>query len=394
MSRPIPDYPVDIFTHEAVRNANAVDDALREFAPAVRLADGTVMIGRHEHVAAGLMDWKSFSSTSRPWHDPTSVRPEILLTDDPPEHTRVRRVIGNALSPRVLDDMRGYFERGAQALVAELRARAGETIDAVGEITQRFVYQVFPDALGLPDEGREHMHGFSHMVWATMGPPNALYDEAMAEDFGPVLAWLNRTCEPGVLRPDGFGVLLYEAAAEGRITEPEAKLLLQTILSAGADTTYITMANALRAWAMFPAEYAKVRAEPKLIRNAFDESLRWDSPSRMAGRITTRDVEIDDHVVPAGTRVGLMFAAANRDPRFWEAPEEYRAERDVRQSLGFGFGVHACVGRTLAHMEAAALFGALTREVEAIEIVGAVEPWMTTVGHGPAKMPVKLHFAS
>ena len=90
MSRPIPEYELDIFTPEAVRNAREVDDALREFAPVVRLADGTVMLGRHEHVSAGLLDWKAFSSTSRPWHDPTSPRPEILLTDDPPRHTQVR----------------------------------------------------------------------------------------------------------------------------------------------------------------------------------------------------------------------------------------------------------------------------------------------------------------
>ncbi|WP_404712139.1 cytochrome P450 [Sphingomonas sp. MMS24-J13] len=392
MSKPVPDYPYDIFTHDAVREARAVDDALREHAPAVRLADGTVMIARHEHVSKGLMDWKSFSSTSRPWHDPTSLRPEILLTDDPPAHTRVRTVIGGALSPRVLDRLREHFNAEADALVAELKARDGEVIDAVGEITQRFVFQVLPDALGLPDEGREHMHGFSNMVWATMGPQNALFDEAMVEDFTPVIAWLDRTCDRGALDPDGIGVLLFDAADRGQITQAEAKLLLQTVLSAGADTTYITMANALQAWSLFPDEYAKVRANPKLIRNAFDESLRWDSPSRMAGRITAQDVEIDDYLIPAGTRCGLMFAAANRDPRFWDAPDEYRVERDLKHSVGWGYGVHACVGRTLAQIEAQALLGAIAREVTSIEKAGEPEPWMTTVGHGPTRLPVKLHF--
>jgi cytochrome P450 len=392
VSRPIPDYPYDIFTHDAVRQARAVDDSLREHAPVVRLPDGTVMLARHEHVAKGLMDWKSFSSTSRPWHDPASLRPEILLTDDPPAHTRVRTVIGAALSPRVLDQMRERFVAEANALVAELKARDGEIIDAVGEITQRFVFKVLPDALGLPDEGREHMHGFSNMVWATMGPPNALFDEAMVEDFSPVIAWLDRTCGRDALDPGGIGVLLFDAADRGQISQAEAKLLLQTVLSAGADTTYITMANALQAWSLFPDEYAKVRADPKLIRNAFDESLRWDSPSRMAGRITAQDVAIDDHVIPAGTRCGLMFAAANRDPRFWDAPDEYRVDRDLKHSVGWGYGVHACVGRTLAQMEAQALLGAIAREVTSIEKAGEPEPWMTTVGHGPTRLPVRLHF--
>jgi cytochrome P450 len=313
VSRPIPDYPYDIFTHDAVRQARAVDDSLREHAPVVRLPDGTVMLARHEHVAKGLMDWKSFSSTSRPWHDPASLRPEILLTDDPPAHTRVRTVIGAALSPRVLDQMRERFVAEANALVAELKARDGEIIDAVGEITQRFVFKVLPDALGLPDEGREHMHGFSNMVWATMGPPNALFDEAMVEDFSPVIAWLDRTCGRDALDPGGIGVLLFDAADRGQISQAEAKLLLQTVLSAGADTTYITMANALQAWSLFPDEYAKVRADPKLIRNAFDESLRWDSPSRMAGRITAQDVAIDDSCHPRGH--ALRADVRRRQPR-------------------------------------------------------------------------------
>jgi cytochrome P450 len=393
MSKVIPLYPIDIFTPEAVRNAREVDDALREFAPVVRLADGTHMLGRHEHVSAGLLDWKAFSSTSRPWHDPNSPRPEILLTDDPPRHTQVRKVIADALSPRALERVKAIFEERAAALLARLRARQGEAVDAVSEVTQAYVFQVLPDILGLPEEGREHMHGFSEMVWATMGPPGELFDQAMQYDYSAVIEWLETQCERDALDPDGIGAEIYRAADRGQVTLPEAKLLLQTVLSAGADTTFITMANALRAWALFPAEYARLRAEPKKVRAAFDESLRWDSPSRMAGRITTREVEIDDYVIPAGTRCGLMFAAANRDPRFWEAPDEYRLDRDNRHSLGWGYGVHGCVGRTLAQMEAQALLGAIVAQVESIELAGPYEPWMTTVGHGPIRQPVRLKFA-
>ena len=393
MSTPIPDYPIDIFTPDAVRNARAVDDALREFAPAVRLHDGTVMIARHEHVSAGLLDWKSFSSASRPWHDPNSPRPEILLTDDPPRHTQVRKVIQDALSPRALERTKAQFEAAAREFVAELRQREGEAVDAVGEITQAYIFRVLPDALGLPPEGREHMHGFSQMVWATMGPPGELFDEAMGHDYSAVIEWLGVACDREALDPEGIGAEIFRAADRGQVTMDEAKLLLQTVLSAGADTTYLTMANAIRAWALFPDEYAKLRANRKLLRSAFDESLRWDSPSRMAGRIATRDVTIGEHVVPAGTRCGLMLAAANRDPRFWDAPDEYRIERDTKHSLGWGYGVHGCVGRTLAQTEAQALLGALVDAVESFEIAGEYEPWMTTVGHGPMRQLVKLNFA-
>ena len=389
--REIPDYPLDIFTPEAVRNAREVDDALREFAPAVRLHDGTVMIARHEHVTKGLLDWKSFSSASRPWHDPTSPRPEILLTDDPPRHTQVRKVIADALSPRALERVKDIFGQRARELLDRLEGE--DTVDAVGDVTQAYVFQVLPEILGLPEQGREHMHGFSEMVWATMGPPGELFDQAMQHDYSAVVEWLETQCERGALDPAGIGEQIYAASDSGQVTREEAKLLLQTVLSAGADTTFITMAGALRAWALFPEEYAKLRSEPKKVRAAFDESLRWDSPSRMAGRITTTDVVIDDMVVPAGTRCGLMFAAANRDLRYWDAPDDYRLDRDTRHSLGWGYGVHGCVGRVLAQMEASALLGEIVARVASIELAGPYEPWMTTVGHGPIRQPIKLKFA-
>lgn len=393
MSKQIPQFPYDIFTPEAVRDAVRVDDEVREFAPAVRLHDGVVMLGRHEHVAKGLLDWQVFSSTSRPWHDPDSPRPEILLTDDPPRHTQVRKVVADALSPRALERVKAIFTQAAQNLVEELRAREGEAVDAVSEIAQAYIFRVLPDILGLPQEGRHHMHGFSQMVWATMGPPGELFDAAMDDDFSGVIEWLEATCARDAIDPEGIGAEFFRAADRGQVTLAEAKLLLQTVLSAWADTTYLTMANALRAWALFPGEYQRLRSEPKLLRNAFDESLRWDAPSRMAGRIAMRDVEIDDFVIPAGTRCGLMFAAANRDPRFWDAPEQYRIDRDTKHSLGWGYGVHACVGRVLAQMEAQALLGTIVRDVASIELAGPYEPWMTTVGHGPMRQPVRLRFA-
>jgi len=182
-------YDGDLFDAASVRNARAVDDELRELAPVVRLSrENVTMIARYEHVAAGLRDWKTFSSTSRPWHDPKSVRPELLLTDDPPKHTAVRAVVANALSPQALAKMAAAFRTDAEALVTDLKARSGTVIDAVAEITRPFVYKVLPDLLGIPGPGREHMYAFGNMVWATMGPMNELFTAAM-QDTGPVIEW-------------------------------------------------------------------------------------------------------------------------------------------------------------------------------------------------------------
>jgi 4-methoxybenzoate monooxygenase (O-demethylating) len=394
MSKPIPEFDADIFSHESVRNARAVDDRLRECSPVVRLpGEQITMLARFEHVSAGLKDWKTFSSTSRPWHDPNSVRPELLLTDDPPKHTRVRAVVANALSTAALSKMAEAFRRDADSLVARLKAGNDGTFDAVQDITQAFVYKVLPDLLGLPEKGREHLSAFGNIVWATMGPMNALFQETMAATGQPVIDWATDACKRDNLLPGSLGMAMYEAADRGEITADEAYLLVGILLSAAADTTVLTMANAIRAFSEFPDQFDLVRENPQLIKAAFEESLRWDSPSRMAGRVAMRDVEIDGYVIPAGERCGLMFAAANRDPRKWADPDRYDVKRANAGHLGFGFGVHACVGRVLALLEAEALLGALAREVRRFEPAGPVLPWMTTIGHGPASLPVRIHFA-
>lgn len=390
MARQICIIDEDPFSAAAVRTARSVDDRLRELAPAVKLArENITLLPRYEHVAAGLRDWKAFSSTSRPWHDPNSVRPELLLTDDPPKHTAVRAVISAALSPKALAKMAEAFRADAEALLVPLKQASGTAIDAVAEITRPFVYKVLPDLIGIPLAGREHMYAFGNMVWATLGPVNELFHAAM-QDTGPVIEWVERCCSRENLAPDSLGMQMFLAAERGEITQEEAKLLVGILLSAAADTTVMTLANAMRAFALFPEQYQLVRADRSLVRPAFEESLRWDSPSRMAGRITMQEVEIEGVVIPRGERCGLMFAAANRDPRQWHEPDRFDVRRDNRGHLGWGQGVHACVGRVLAGLEADALLGAVVRHIECFEMAGDPEPWMTTIGHGPEKLPVRF----
>jgi cytochrome P450 len=316
-----------------------------------------------------------------------------LLTDDPPKHTRVCTVVANALSPRALSHMGEAFRRDAAGIVEGLRSREGEIIDAVADITQPFVYKVLPDLIGLPLEGREHMYAFGNMVWATMGPMNELFHDAM-ENTEAVIAWAGRCCNRENLAPGSLGLAMYEAADRGEVSAQEANLLVGILLSAAADTTVLTLANTIRAFCEFPDQYRLVRSDPALVRAAFEESLRWDSPSRMAGRIAMKEVEIEGYVIPAGERCGLMFAAANRDPRRWEAPDRFVVRRNNRDNLGFGYGVHACVGRILALLEAEALLGALVDSIEHFQPAGEPEPWMTTIGHGPIRLPVNAQFAA
>jgi 4-methoxybenzoate monooxygenase (O-demethylating) len=390
-SAPVTD--LDMFSAEAIRNARQIDDDLREMAPAVKLSrEDITIIGRHEHVKQGLADWRTFSSASRPFHDPNSPRPEILLTDDPPRHTDVRQVVAKAMSKRAMERWEARFRDDAKRIVDSLLPRSGEVINATADISRPFVYKALPDVIGLPEEGREHMEAFGHMVWATLGPTNELFEEAMT-DAATVGAWISTATLRDRLAPDSLGMSMFEAADAGEITDDDALLLVQTIVAASADTTVMTLSAAIRAFCEFPDQWELLRRDRSLVRNAFDESLRWDSPSRMAGRITTADVDIDGITIPAGERCGLLFAAANRDPRRWDEPDRFIITRDLAGQLGWGFGVHLCVGRQLAVLEADALLSALLDAVDHWELAGEPEPWMTTIGHGPASLPVRFQAA-
>ena len=167
MPTPTPVLDDDIFSTQSVCNARAVDDALREMAPVVKLArENITMLARYQHVSESLKDWQAFSSRSRPWHDPNSVRPEILLVDDPPRHTAVRPVIASALSPKALAKMATDFNADADTLLREVKELSGEVVDVVTAISRPFVYKVLPDLLGLPREGRENLTAFGHMELA------------------------------------------------------------------------------------------------------------------------------------------------------------------------------------------------------------------------------------
>ena len=387
---------LDMFAVEAVCDPQTYDGHLREQAPAVYLPEYDIWVtGRHEHVYEAARDWESFSSTSRPFHDPNSIRPEILLTDDPPEHPRVRAVIQRAISPAVIKRMREDFVREADAHVDRLLAGASGSVvelDGRHDIASPFVLRVFPDAIGLPEEGREHLVRFGDAAFNTFGPPNEIFREGLRKG-AEALEWVEVNCKPEVMRPGGMGATIYAAAESGEIGWDEAELLVKTLFSAGSDTTIFGIGNLLQAFALFPDQWDLLRADPSRSRAAFEEMLRYDCPARYGGRITTRAVEFDGVELPAGARLLLLWLAAGRDPRRWEDPDRYDLTRKVTGHIGLGFGIHACVGQALARMEGETLFATLARRVERIELAGEPDAAVNMAAHGHEHLPLRLHVA-
>lgn len=366
---------------------------LREAGGVVRLERyGVWALARHAHVFATLNDWRRFCSSAgvglsdfrkeAPWRPPS-----LLLEADPPLHERTRGVVSAVLSRATLIALRPAFEAAAERVVDA--ALAAGHIDAIALLARAFPMAVFPDAIGIDPEGRENLLPYGDMAFNAFGPRNALFEAAFARAES-VTSFIASRCRREALRPGSLGARIFDAATQGRVSEDEAALLVRSLLTAGIDTTVHGIGNALVALSRHPAQWARLHAEPALARQAFDEAVRFESPVQTFFRTTTERVEIEGVGLGEGEKVLLFLAAANRDPRRWTRPDEFDVTRSAVGHVGFGAGIHGCVGQMIARLEGEILLGELARRVRAIEMSGEPAQHLNNTLRGWATLPVRL----
>jgi hypothetical protein len=214
--------------------------------------------------------------------------------------------------------------------------------------------------------------------------------QSAIERSAPHQAYVAEQCRRENLAPEGFGGCIHARVDSGEITATEAPLLVRSLLSAGLDTTVYGIGAAIYCLARFPAEWARLRRDPALARNAFEEAVRFESPVQTFFRTTTRDVEIGGCRVGEGEKVLMFLGAANRDPRRWLDPDRYDITRKTSGHVGFGAGIHMCVGQLVARLEGEVMLAALARKVAAIEITGPVKRRYNNTLRGLDSLPITL----
>lgn len=396
---------IDPFSAEFLRDPWPWHEELREAGPVVWLERyGVWAMARYDEVHAALLDWRTFCSsagvglsnfrTETPWRTPS-----LLLEADPPEHTRARKAINRALSPRTVRELRAEFDEHATALAAKLVEQA--TIDGVRDIAEAFPLDVFPMAMGLPSgdaRTNQALLAYGNLAFNAFGPRNWLIDEAVAR-AGDAIARITAQCARDALTAGGLAAKVYGCADEGLVTEQEAALLVRSLLTAGVDTTVVTLEQALYALASNPDQWQLLRDDPSLAGAAFEESLRWGSPVQTFFRTTTRPVTVAGTTVENGQKVLLFLAAANRDPRHWDDPARFDIRRtsarggpaaQVRGHVGFGAGIHLCVGAAFARMEGEAMLTALAKSATRLELAGDPVVRLNNTLSGFDALPLRL----
>src|SRR4051794_25120476 len=277
----IPAVDVDPFSNEFFENPHPSHEVMREAGPVVRFDKWNVYgVARYAEVHAVLNDPATFCSSrgvglsdfakEKPWRPPS-----LILEADPPAHTRTRAVLNRVLSPAIMKQIRAAFTAAAEAKADELVARG--SFDAIADLAEAYPLSVFPDAVGLGSEGREHLIPYASLVFNAFGPPNELRQQAI-ERSAPHQAYVTAQCQRDNLMPGGFGACIHAFADKGDITAAEAPLLVRSLLSAGLDTTVYGIGAAIYCLARYPDQWERLRHDPSLARNAFEEAVRFESP--------------------------------------------------------------------------------------------------------------------
>jgi 4-methoxybenzoate monooxygenase (O-demethylating) len=384
---------VDPFSHGFLQDPYPHHEAMREAGPVVWLERyGVWAMARHQEVRDALTDWQTYCSSAGvglsdfrkepPWRPPS-----IILEADPPLHTRTRAVLTRILSPAAINVLRETLVREAEALVDRLLAK-GE-FDGVADLAEPYPLKVFPNSVGISEEGRENLLPYGNMVFNGFGPRNDLFNTAMA-NAGPVRDWIMSKCSRAALAPEGLGMQIFQAVDAGELTEAEAGMLVRSFLSAGIDTTVYGLGNALYCFAKYKQQWTILRENPSLIRLAFEEVLRFEAPVQTFFRTTTRAVDVGGVQLGEGEKVLLFLAAANRDPRRWERPDEFDVRRRATGHMTFGTGIHGCVGQAVARLEAEAVLGALARRVASIEMTAEPARRLNNTLRGLDSLPLRL----
>ncbi|WP_372885823.1 cytochrome P450 [Shimia sp.] len=373
---------------------------LREEAPACRQPDGSVILSRYADLDRIYRDTATFISDKKavfgPKYGVTSPLYEhhtnSLVFNDPPLHTRVRKVMVGAMNPRALAQMEPGLETLVSDLLDQMQGRA--QVELIEAFAGAIPIEVIGNLLGIPRELRDPLRDWSLAILGALEPRLTPEQEALGNqsvvDFKAFLRGIIEDRKANPLDPE-VDVLTRLIHTEGEhLTEVELYQNCIFILNAGHETTTNLIGNALELLGRFPEKRAQLIAQPELITTAVDEFLRMESPNQFGNRLTTAEITLHGLTIPAGTDIHLCMGGANRDPEVFENPDEMILDRRPNKHLAFAGGAHTCVGLTLARMEGRIAVGRFLERYPDYDILPGARRGGRLRFRGFASLPARL----
>ena len=364
----IPDVDIDIYSAEALANPYENYRIFRDTAPIVRLPKYDLyLMARFADVRGALKNNTLFASGDGVAMNDLmnkAIAGSTLHTDAP-YHSTLRSIVSRPLTPARLTELRQGLYDLAENLVERLVAKGD--FDAAAELAPYLPVTVVSELVGLPEEGRERMLIWAGAVFNSLGPRGLELTETALPIVDEMVTYA-RGCTADRVKPGSWVAKLYEAVEAGELRPEQVGPVMGDYLGPSLDTTILATGSAIALFAQNPDQWDKLRANPTLIPNAVNEAIRVESPIQGFSRVLTDDFSVEDQRLHKGARVLVMYASGNRDERRWEDPERFDITRRANEQLGFGHGIHMCMGANLARMEISALLSALIRRVERFEL--------------------------
>ncbi|HZR81082.1 MAG TPA: cytochrome P450 [Candidatus Binatia bacterium] len=385
------------FSHEFHENPYPTYRWLRDHAPLYRNdALDFFALSRFRDVVAASYDWETYSSAEGTTVERLDARlfeaTPMMIFLDPPRHDRLRKLVSRAFTPRRVAELEPFVRATVVRLLDDLVARGGG--DFVADFSTPLPMEVIFTLLGVPPGDRVELRHWMDLALERDRdtpeiPPRAI--EAMAKMIG---YWFELVTELRRSPNEGLIAALLDAEVESddggttKLTDGEIAGFCSLLGSAGNETVTKLLANAAVLFARHPEQYDRIREDAAVIPGAVEEVLRYTSPSQYQGRTVMRDVEWYGVPVPRGSRILVLTASGNRDEREFEDPDRFDVTRKVPIALGFGQGIHFCLGASLARLESRVALEEFSRRFPryAIDESRCVRVHMSNV-HGYESVP-------
>jgi cytochrome P450 len=338
--------------------------ALRQYEPVKRMGNGSYFLTRYDDLVIAYKTTRAFSSDKTQEFAPKYGASPLyehhttsLVFNDPPAHTRVRRLIMGALSPRAISEMEPALIALVDRLLDAIESKA--RFELIGDFASAIPIEVIGNLLDVPHQERAPLRDWSLAILGALEP--VLSPDQLARGNRAVVDFLayledlvaRRRARPGNPERDVLTRLIQGETNGERLSETELLHNCIFLLNAGHETTTNLIGNGLVALSQHPSEKRRLIQAPELIRTAVEEILRYESSNQLGNRVTTERVELGGVTLEAGSFVTLCIGAANRDPGQFENPETFDVTRIANRHLAFGTGVHQCAGMALARLEGA-----------------------------------------
>lgn len=364
---PLPEIDVDLCADHVLEDPYPVYAQIRDAGPVVSLPrHGVLAVGRFDDARRILRAPDEFTSSQGIGlnHVVNGGNQRITLTSEGDVHRALKSIVMAPMMPKSLETLRGRLSAITGDLVDDLLARG--SCDGVADFACHLPVTVVSHLVGLPEQGRQNMLKWSAATFNVIGPLNERARNSV--DALLEMAMYAASLTRDQLAPESWGALVFAAADEGKIDDAQAAGLFIDYLAPSLDTTIHAVSHMVNLFALHPHEWDRVRGDASLVASAVEEVLRYEAPVRGFTRVALVDTEVDSALVPAGSRVWVLNASANRDPRRYADPDRFDVGRGASDHLSFGHGAHLCAGVHLARMEMRVLAEALRDKVARIEI--------------------------